>query len=52
MFVKFINKELGNAMYVHESRVDEYKEVGHKPASNDAKKTSNRAKRTTRKTAK
>lgn len=52
MFAKFINKNLGNTMYVHESRVDEYKEAGHKPASDDVKKTSTRTKRTTRKTAK
>ena len=38
--VKFINRTTGTEMYVHESRVEEYKKAGHKPA---LKKTGGRA---------
>ena len=37
--VKFINKTFGNIMYVAESRVEEYKEAGHRLASEDTPKT-------------
>ena len=32
MLVKFINSFTGTEMYVDESRVEEYKAAGHKPA--------------------
>lgn len=35
--VKFINKLTGGEMYVHESRVDEYKKAGHKLAAAEKK---------------
>ena len=31
--VKFVNRNTGGIMYVHESRVDEYKAAGHRPAA-------------------
>ena len=31
--VKFVNRNTGGIMYVHESRVDEYKAAGHMPAA-------------------
>lgn len=31
--VEFIHKEFGTHMWVHESRVDEYKAAGHKLAA-------------------
>ncbi len=31
--VKFKNRITGGIMYVHESRVDEYKAAGHMPAA-------------------
>ena len=31
--VKFINSATGSEMYVHESRVEEYKAAGHKLAA-------------------
>lgn len=31
--VEFVNKLTGGAMWVHESRVDEYKAAGHKLAA-------------------
>lgn len=31
--VKFINRLTGGIMYVHESRVDEYRAAGHRPAA-------------------
>ena len=31
--VKFVNKFTGGAMWVHESRVEEYKAAGHKLAA-------------------
>ena len=31
--VRFINKLTGGEMWVHESRVEEYKAAGHKPAA-------------------
>lgn len=37
--VKFINRITGGVMWVHESRVEEYKAAGHKPAAAPAKKT-------------
>lgn len=41
--VKFINRLTGSVMWVHESRVDEYKAAGHKlaaePTEKPAKKT-------------
>lgn len=36
--VKFINAVTGTIMWVHESRVDEYKAAGHKPAAEPKKK--------------
>lgn len=52
--VKMINKSSGTEMYVHESRVDEYLEAGHKLASNridkaKVKQTSKPEKKTTKK---
>ncbi len=35
--VPFINKTTGTLMYVHESRVEEYKAAGHKPAAEEQK---------------
>ena len=35
--VKFINKLTGSEMWVHESRVEEYKAAGHKPAAESEK---------------
>ena len=35
--VKFINKLTGSEMWVHESRVEEYKAAGHKPAAEPVK---------------
>ena len=43
--VKFINKFTGNAMYVSESRVEEYKAAGHKIAESKPKSTKNRKKK-------
>lgn len=39
--VKFLNKELGNDMWVHEDRVEEYKAAGHIPVaeSSDTKES-------------
>jgi len=31
--VKFINKLTGGIMWIHESRVEEYKAAGHAPAA-------------------
>ena len=31
--VKFLNKELGNDMWVHENRVEEYSAAGHIPVA-------------------
>jgi len=36
--VKMINKMSGGIMYVHESRVEEYKAAGHKLAAEKAEK--------------
>ena len=36
MAVKFINSFTGTEMYIDESRVEEYKKAGHKPASKNA----------------
>lgn len=33
MMIKFINKITGGVMWVHESRVDEYKAAGHRLAA-------------------
>ena len=38
MMVKFINKLTGSVMWVHESRVDEYKAAGHKLAADSNEK--------------
>lgn len=43
--VKFINKFTGNAMYVSESRVEEYKAAGHKVAEVKPKPTKSRKKK-------
>ena len=45
--VKMINKLFGTEMYVHEDRVDEYLEAGHKLASEPSKapKTAEKPKR-------
>lgn len=37
--VKFIHKDLGTVFFVDESRVDEYKAAGHKPAAKSRRKT-------------
>lgn len=36
--VKFINAVTGTEMWVHETRVEEYKAAGHKPAAVPKKK--------------
>jgi hypothetical protein len=48
--VPFINKTTGTLMYVHESRVDEYKAAGHLPAAEEKPADAPKPKRT-RKTA-
>ena len=35
--VRFINRATGSVMWVHESRIDEYKAAGHKPAAEERK---------------
>lgn len=47
--VRFINKITGGVMWVHESRVEEYKAAGHRPAADSKNKP---VKRTTKKNAK
>ena len=37
MMVRFINRATGSVMWVHESRIDEYKAAGHKPAAEEQK---------------
>lgn len=46
MMVRFINKITGGVMYVHESRVDEYKAAGHKLAAVSVKNTEKPKKKT------
>lgn len=48
--VKFIHKLTGVTFQVHESRVDEYKAAGHKPAAEEKPAEAPKPKRT-RKTA-
>ena len=36
--VRFINRATGSVMWVHESRVGEYKAAGHKPAAVNTEK--------------
>lgn len=48
--VAFVNKISGGIMYVHESRVEEYKAAGHKPAAEEKPAEVPKPKRT-RKTA-
>lgn len=52
--VKMINKLFGTEMYVHEDRVDEYLEAGHKLASEPSKapKTTEKPKRAKKTTEK
>lgn len=38
MMVKFINRITGGVMWVHETRVEEYKAAGHKPAAETQKR--------------
>lgn len=38
MMVKFINRITGGVMWVHETRVEEYKAAGHKPAADPPKR--------------
>ena len=37
MMVKFINGQTGGVMWVHETRVEEYKAAGHKLAADTPK---------------
>ena len=37
--VKFINRLTGSVMWVHETRVEEYKAAGHKLAADTPKET-------------
>lgn len=46
MMVRFINKLTGGVMYVHESRVDEYKAAGHKLAAVSVKNAEKPKKKT------
>lgn len=50
--VKFINKFTWNAMYVSESRVEEYKAAGHKLAASDTEPAKEKPKSKTRKKTK
>ena len=51
--VEFIHEEFGTHMWVHESRVDEYKAAGHKPVAElSAKPTEEKPKKRTRATKK
>lgn len=47
--VKFIHKDLGTVFFVDESRVDEYKAAGHKPAAAKSKRTAKRPTKSTKK---
>ncbi len=54
MRVRFINRLSGGVMYVDESRVEEYKAAGHRPAADvqpaaEIPKKTTRAKKTTKK---
>ena len=49
MMVRFINRLTGGVMWVHETRVEEYKAAGHKPAA-DAPHDAPKAVRTPKKT--
>lgn len=42
--IKFINKTTGTEMWVDESRVEEYKAAGHKPAAEPTKETKKKKK--------
>lgn len=50
--VPFINKTTGSVMYVHESRVEEYKAAGHKPAAEEKPAEAPKPKRTRKTTQK
>lgn len=50
--VAFIHKLTGRTFWVHESRVDEYKAAGHKPAAEAKPAEAPKPKRTRRTTAK
>lgn len=43
--VAFVHKLTGTVMYVHESRVDEYKAAGHKPVAEPVKQEKKRTKK-------
>lgn len=47
--VRFINRVTGGDMWVHESRVDEYKAAGHKPAAEAQKPVEKKPRKTTKK---
>jgi len=52
MMIQFINKETGGIMWVHESRVEEYKAAGHRPAADVSMKKPPTAKRQKKSTQK
>lgn len=47
--VRFVNKLTGTDMWVHESRVDEYKAAGHKLAASVEEKAEKKTKKTGKK---
>jgi len=50
--VKMINGTFGTEMFVHEDRVDEYLEAGHKLASKPSSETTEKPKRAKKTTEK
>ena len=48
--VRMINAQMGNDMYVHENRVEEYLAAGHKLAAAPAEEKKEPVKKTGRKT--
>ena len=49
MMVKFINGQTGGVMWIHETRVEEYKAAGHKLAADALKEAPKPAAKKTKK---